>query len=104
MLSVGVIAESLWIQPAIFLVRVVFLMYPLWFIFSFFVREAGPVSYFGPIRVSSAFVHTSMQIHPRWGVCRRCAKFVCVVLVVLSVLLCLVIDLFPSPTCVFGGI
>ena len=43
-------------------------MYPLWFIFSFFVREAGPVSYFGPIRVSSAFVRTSMQIHPMWGV------------------------------------
>jgi len=43
-LSVGVIAESTLDTTCYFLVRVVFLMYPLWFIFSFFVREARPVS------------------------------------------------------------
>ncbi len=57
MLSVGVIAESTLDTICYFLVRAVFLMYPLWFTFSFFVREARPVSYLGLSRVRSAFVH-----------------------------------------------
>jgi hypothetical protein len=71
-LSVGVIAESSLdtICYFLFLVRVVFLMYPLWFIFSFFVREARLVSYFGLSRVRSAFVHASMHMHPRCGAVR----------------------------------
>ena len=85
----GSLQNRLWIQPVIFLVRVVFLMYPLWFIFSFFVREAGPVSYFGPIRVSSAFVRTSTQIHPRWGVLRTSMQKMCEVRLFCSCCLCI---------------
>ena len=70
MLSVGVIVESTLDTTCYFLVRVVFLMYPLWFTFSFFVREARPVSYFGLSRVRSAFVHASTHMHPRCGAVR----------------------------------
>ena len=68
MLSVGVIAESTLDTICYFLVRVVFLMYPLWFTFSFFVREARPVSYFGLSRVRSAFMnYEGVRVRSREG-------------------------------------
>jgi hypothetical protein len=69
-LSVGVIAESSLDTICYFLGQVVFLMYPLWFIFSFFVRETRPVSYVGLSRARSAFVHASTHMHPRCGAVR----------------------------------
>jgi hypothetical protein len=110
-LSVGVIAESSLDTICYFLVPVVFLMYPLWFIFSFFVREARPVSYFGLSRVKSAFVRASTHMHPRCGAVRTSThgenwERVCLFcfLVDMSALLIFVFGMFPSPPCGCGSI